>query len=172
MSESSRSRRGSGLAAVAVVFVAVLMWWLFSGNGPQGPRGNDERYAVPDVDVSPPVATDGSTPGPTEPTLTDPNGVRVESYVLEGDTRLVLNYATGPAACSGALSTPRVLESDASVIVTLSLDPPDSPADVCAAVMVPRSVAVTIGSPLAGRAVLDGGFNPPVRVERTQQRNE
>jgi hypothetical protein len=166
----SRSRVTSGAFAMLLVIAAVGVWWLLSGNGPQGPGGNDPRYAVPDVDVSAP--TDGPTDGPTDvptdvPTGTDPTpavpgGVRIDSYVVLDDLRLSLNYQV--ARCAPELGSPRVIETDASVTITLIAE---ADAD-CAGVLEGRTVAVLIDSPLDGRAVLDGSTSPLVRVEATE----
>ena len=61
--------------AMALVIFAVGVWWLLSGNGPQGPGGNDPRYAVPDVDVSAPSEPVEADSDP-EPTV--PGAVRID----------------------------------------------------------------------------------------------
>ena len=52
------------------------------------------------------------------------------------------------------------------VTITLSLIPPDPPAEVCVELAVQRTVRVTLESALGGRGVLDGSASPRVRVER------
>jgi hypothetical protein len=177
-------RRGavsSGAAAVAVVLVTVLVWWLLSGNGPEGPPGNADRLGVADEATGPPEPTGaGSAPsrGAAEPTpgdedtsepdsrATDDRSVRIDSYVLEAPDRLALNYTTGVPACSGRLDTPTVVEDPGGVTITLSTVPPARPADVCIELAVLKTVRVTLESPLAGRGVLDGSRSPRVGVER------
>ena len=159
-----RGSVSSGVAAMALVLAAALGWWLFSGNGPQGPRGNDARYAVPDVS---PKATDGGDPaaepsGRAEPA---PGTLRIDSYVMRDELRLVLNY-NSPASCVGAPGTPRVVENDVSVTVTLTFET-DGGAPACSDELVPRTELVLLDSPLDGRALLDGSVAPQVLVEQT-----
>ena len=152
-----RSRRvTSGAMSMVLVLVAVGIWWLLSGNGPQGPGGNDPRYAVPDVDVSAPA--DPVVPsGSPEPAV--PGGLRIEGYDAVDPLRLSLTYRV--ERCAPELRSPRVLETDASVTITLVADVDSS----CDEPLESRTVQVLIDSPLDGRAVLDGSTSPLVRVE-------
>src|SRR5687767_2144972 len=88
----------SGAFAMVLVLVAVVGWWLFSGNGPQGPRGNDSRYAVPDVDVT--AGRSGAASPAPEPTR--PGAIRIDSYVVEDELRLAVNYRTD-ASCADSI---------------------------------------------------------------------
>ena len=159
--ESPRGRGPvtSGAAAMVLVLVAVFGWWLFSGNGPQGPSGNDSRYAVPDVDVT--AGQAGAASASPEPAR--PGAITIDSYVVIDDLRLAVNYRAG-AACADSLQTPRVIESDVTVTITLTADVHRAP---CGAPTERRTVAVLLDSPLDGRAVLDGSRSPQVRVEPT-----
>jgi hypothetical protein len=157
MDGPSRGRVTSGAGAFALVLLAVLGWWLFSGNGPQGPSGNDARYAVPDVEAT------GSGAPSSSPRPVAAGAVPIDSYVVEDDLRLAVNYRTG-AACADALQTPRVIESDVTVTITLSADVAGSP---CGPPEERRTLRVLLDSPLDGRAVLDGARSPRVRVEPT-----
>ncbi len=183
-------RRGavsSGAAAFAVVLVTVLVWWLLSGNGPEGPPGNADRLGVAD-DATPPdgdAAGGGTapsrgaaeepggsgTPG-TEPGRADERSVRIDGYVLEAPDRLALNYTTGVPACSGKLDTPTVVEDPGGVTISLSTMPPARPGQVCIELAVRKTVRVTLESPLDGRGVLDGSASPRVRVERVARAYE
>lgn len=145
----------SGAAAILIVLAAVFVWWLLSGNGPQGPGGNDPRLAVPDVTAS---AAPGATP--SGPVLL-PGGVRIESYVLLDELRLSLNYRLADD-CVGELGSPRVLETEAAVTLTLTVSQGE-----CAGAAQPHTLAVLLDSPLRDRSVLDGSTSPQVRVERT-----
>ena len=149
----------SGAAAMALVLVSVFGWWLFSGNGPQGPGGNDPRYAVPDVEVT--ATEPAAAPTPTQPAR--PGAISIDSYVVEDDLRIAVNYRVD-SGCSGALKTPRIIESDVAVTITLSADVTGSP---CGAPAERHTLAVLLDSPLAGRAVLDGSRSPQVRVGPT-----
>ena len=158
MDGNARSRVTSGAGAFALVLLAVVGWWLFSGNGPQGPRGNDQRYAVPDVDVS-----GSGAPSPT-PEALPPGAILIDSYVVRDELRLAVNYRAD-AACADALETPRVIENDVSVTITLSADL--SQTTSCDAPVERHTLAVLLDSPLDGRSVLDGSRSPQVRVEPT-----
>jgi hypothetical protein len=167
MRMSERPRKGavsSGVASFAVVLVTVLVWWLLSGNGPEGPPGNADRLGGSDD------AT-GAVP-PEQPQDTqgaDDRTVRIDSYVLEAPDRLALNYTTGVPACAGRLGTPSVVEDAGGVTITLSTVPPPRPDKVCIDLAVRKTVRVSLGSPLDGRGVLDGSSNPRVRVERVAE---
>ena len=143
---------------MVIVLAAVFVWWLFSGNGPQGPPGNDSRFSVPDVDVSASGAP-SATPDPPAP-----GALRIDSYVVRDELRLAVNYRADPA-CADALETPRVIESDVTVTITLSADVPDS--SPCGDPLERHTLVVLLDSPLDGRAVLDGSTSPQVRVEPT-----
>lgn len=155
----------SGALAIVVVIVAVLGWWVFSGNGPQGPSGNDVRYAVPDVDATP---SGTATPASAPEAL--PGTVRIDSYVVRDELRLTLNLRVDPE-CADALETPQVIESDAAVTITLSTDTGGSAAP-CGNPTARRTLGVLLDSPLAGRAVLDGSRSPQVRVAPTTSASE
>ena len=146
-------RRGSGLTAIVVVIGAVLVWWLFSGNGPQGPPGNDPRLLIPEGEAS---ARPGAA-APADPTAA-PDTVRIVGYVLETPDKVLVRWTSGPERC-GEVGTPRVLESDVSVIVTLPLTP-----GACPATPETHTVRVGLESDLGDRALLDGSVTPPVRV--------
>ncbi len=161
-----KSGSASGLAAFAVVLVVVLLWWLLSGNGPQGPAGNDSRFAVRDGEAT----GDGSI---APPAMTNQNGVRIDSFVLEATDRIALNYTTGAPECTGALDTPEVLETDAAVTVTLTLRPPEPPPDgPCPELAKLATVRVDLDAALADRSVLDGSFARRVLVAQTGTANE
>lgn len=138
---------------MVVVIGAVLVWWLASGNGPQGPPGNDPRLLIPAGEAS------GS---PGAPTPSGPEAaadtVRIVDYALEGSDKVLLRWTSGPEVC-GEVGTPRVLESDASVIVTLPLEP-----GPCPDVAETHTVRMSLDTALDGRALLDGSTSPPVRV--------
>ncbi|WP_148575041.1 hypothetical protein [Nocardioides caldifontis] len=170
----------SGAAAFAVVLVTVLVWWLLSGNGPQGPDGSADQLGVADDATAPQEPSGGGSapskgadeqPSPDEdgsveePQRSD-RGVRIDGYVLEAPDRLALNYTTGVPACHGRLDTPSVVEDAGGVTITLSTVPPAEPADTCIEIAVRKTVRVTLESPLGGRGVLDGSATPRVRVER------
>jgi hypothetical protein len=144
---------------MGVVLVVVLVWWLLSGNGPQGPAGSDSRFAVPDSDVT------GGPAAPEPPALSNENGVRIDGFVRERGSRIALNYTTGVPECYGTLDTPEVLETSAAVTVTLTLRPPEQPSDdPCPDLAMVDTVRVDLGSALGDRSVLDGSFAQPVRV--------
>lgn len=156
MDGNGRRTVTSGAGAFALVLLAVLGWWLFSGNGPQGPSGNDARYAVPDVEAN--AANGGASPSPRPPV---PGAIEIDSYVVRDQLRLGLNYRSTPS-CADALDTPRVIETGTTVTITLSTD-----ASGCQDPVERRTVVVLLDSPLDGRAVLDGSRSPQVRVEPT-----
>jgi hypothetical protein len=161
-----RGRTPAGLAAIGVVLVFVLVWWLLSGNGPQGPAGNDSRYAVPDVDVT-------GDPTGGEPAPSREDGVRIDGFVREDGSGIALNYTTGVPECYGTLDTPQVLETSAAVTVTLTLRPPEQPAqEPCPDLAMLRTVRVQLGAPLGDRSVLDGYYAQPVRVGEVRRANE
>ena len=155
--EPGRKGSSSGLLAMVAVIAFVLMWWLFSGNGPQGPDGNDPVLAVPDVDASGEASS-----GPVPVALSD--GLRLLSFTEDADDRLTLEVEVPAGTCS-EVSTPRLVESEVAVTVTAthSTEPGCQPA--------PRTVAETVSvrldSPLGERAVLDGARAQQVRVEPT-----
>ena len=172
---TAHRRRGgvpTGLWAVAAVIATVLLWWLLSGNGPQGPAGNDSRYAVPDVDASAGPGDGGSGSGDA-PDLANENGVRIDTFVRDDGGRIALNYVTGVPACYGTLDTPEVLETAAAVTVTLTLRPPEQPSDeACPDLAMLRTVRVDLDAELGDRSVLDGSFAQPVRVRESDRVNE
>jgi hypothetical protein len=172
-----RRRAPAGLAAIGVVLVMVLIWWLLSGNGPQGPAGNDSRYAVPDVDVTGDPAGDpagGSTgAADAEPAPSRENGVRIDGFVRGEGSGIALNYTTGVPECYGTLDTPEVLETSAAVTVTLTLRPPEPQPDApCPDLAMLRTVRVQLGAALGDRSVLDGYYAQPVRVREVRRTNE
>lgn len=149
--------------ALALVLGAVVVWWLFSGNGPQGPPGSASRYAAPEHLVTPATPT-----GDLSPTPTTPNGVRIDSYVVRDPVHVVLNYrSTG--GCR--LGTPRVLETDAAVTITLVGSPHDG-RGACPQGFERHSVPLRLDSPLDGRAILDGSTAPQVQVQQTSDAYE
>ncbi len=152
-------RRGvtSGALAMALVLAAVAAWWLFSGNGPQGPPGNDSRYAVPDDEVIP------SAVASSRPTPAVPGAVGIDSYVVRDALRVALNYRIG-ADCDEDLDATRVLETEAAVSITLTVSPGTKPAR-CGPPVERHTTLVRLDSPLEGRAILDGSTAPQVRVE-------
>jgi hypothetical protein len=150
-----------------VVLVAVVVWWLFSGNGPNAPQGNGVRLAVPTASATP-VASGV----PVEPTPVNERAVRIDSFVLEpgadGD-RLALNYMIGVPECYGTLERPVVIESDVSVVVTLTRELPASPAEACIEVALQQTVRVALAGPLGDRSVLDGSVTRRVRVPAAER---
>lgn len=159
MAPSTKRPVGSGVTGFGVILLVVLVWYVGSGNAGDGPSGNDVRLAVPDSEATP---GPGDSTGP--PQVTDERNVPLEGYKLLDGTRLELTYLAGPADCFGELATPRVLESDGSVIVSLRREPPTTTADGDCTVDLSRTLTVTLGAPLGGRGVLDGAYAPPVRV--------
>lgn len=160
---------GSGLTAIVVVVVMTFAWWLFSGNGPGGgPRGTSGRSDIVDVDAHPMEATGspGAVPTVAPPTLSNVNGVPIASVEVEGPRTLLLSYASGPVRCAGPLDTPEVLETDASVTVTLTLVPPAGPSR-CRRPDEVRRVAVDLDTDLGSRSVLDGSYSRRVAVPET-----
>jgi hypothetical protein len=148
--------------ALALVLGAVAVWWLFSGNGPQGPAGNASRYGAPDDLVTPSAPTVGPSASPTSgPRARD--RVRIESYVVRDPLHVALNYRS---ATGCLLDTPRVLETDAAVTVTLVASP-DGRQGACRRGVEGHTLLLRLDSPLDGRAILDGSTAPQVRVEQT-----
>lgn len=164
-----RPRVGTDALALVAVLVTVLGWWLFSGNGPQGPPGNDPRLLIPEDDVSAPADADAVG---TQAELVSTTAVPVDSVVVEEPTRLALNYRTAPARCVGALDTPRVLETDAAVTVTLSTVPPQRVPEACVDADQPEvrhTLRIRLDTSVAGRAVLDGAWTQQRQVERVSR---
>lgn len=154
-SPGSASRRPTGLLSIAAVIGFVLVWWLFSGNGPQGPGGNDPVLLAPDVDAE----GDGSA-APSAVPIALANGLRLEGYAAQpGDLLEVV--LTVPAGTCPELERPRVSESDVAVTVTVthSTDLECEPLTRARAATVP----VRLDTPLGERSVLDGA---PVRQVR------
>lgn len=154
MTDPPRPRRSSGVLAMLAVIGVVLIWWLFSGNGPQGPSGNDPGLLAPDVDAS------GDT-SPSAVPLAGANALRLTSYVEQAEG-LQLRL-TVPAGECPELLTPRVIESDVAVTVTVL----HAENDGCqvAGRDLPATLTVALDSPLADRAVLDGALVQRTRVE-------
>lgn len=154
--EPRRKGRPTGLLAMVAVIGFVLVWWLFSGNGPQGPDGNDPILAVPDVDAS---GDADSSDGPVPVALS--NGLRLTSYVVVDGDRLEVDVAVPRGTCPDL--SPRLVESEVSVIVTVThaTEPGCTPT----ARDLTDTVSVRLDSPLDGRAVLDGALAQQVRVE-------
>lgn len=144
------------------MLVAVAVWWLSSGNGPQGPAGSASRYTTPDDLVTPSAATGGPSPSPT-PGPSARDRVRIESYVVRDPLHVALNYRSA-AGC--VLDTPRVLETDAAVTVTLVASP-EGRQRACRRGVTGHTLLLRLDSPLDGRAILDGATAPQVRVEQT-----
>lgn len=157
--EGARPRRSSGLLAIVAVIAFVLMWWLLSGNGPQGPDGNDPVLAVPDVDASGEPGA-GTTPVPVALSA----GLRVTSYDVRDGDELTVEVEVPRGTCPEVLA-PRLVESEVSVTVTVthSTEPGCRPT----ARALTDTVMVRLDSPLGERAVLDGALAQRVRVEPT-----
>lgn len=141
----------------------MAVWWLLSGNGPHGPAGSESQYAAPDGQVTPGTPTSAPTPTPTTP-----GAVRIDGYFVRDPLRVALSYRLG-RDCS--LATPRVLETEAAVTITLVRSPADDPAH-CGGGAGRHTVLVLLDSPLDGRAILDGSTAPQVRVEQTSAGHE
>lgn len=142
---------------MAAVIAFVLMWWLFSGNGPQGPEGNDPVLLAPDVDASgDPDAASSPVPVALE------NGLRLRAYAEQPGDRIELGLMIPAGTCPDLL-TPRVVESEVAVTVTLthSTDPDCTPL----AAPEQETVSVLLEGPLGDRSVLDGALAQQVRVE-------
>ncbi len=154
---TARPRRSSGLLSIAAVIAFVLVWWLLSGNGPQGPEGNDPELLVPDVDAS---GQAGASDTPVPVTLSD--GLRLTSYVVRDGDLLTLAVEVPRGTCPEVLA-PRLVESEVSVTVTAthSTEPGCRPT----ARALSDTVTVRLDSPLGERAVLDGALAQRVRVE-------
>jgi hypothetical protein len=144
------------LLSIAAVIGFVLVWWLFSGNGPRGPEGNDPTLLAPGVDAE----GDGSA-SPSAVPIALANGLRLEGYAARPGDRLEL-VLTVPAGTCPDLEPARVTESNVTVTVTVthSTDPDCEPLAVPRAATVP----VRLDSPLAGRSVLDGAPVQQVRL--------
>jgi hypothetical protein len=162
----------SGVVAILVATGAVLVWWVVSGNSFSGPDGNDARYAVPDVDATPPAGEPTGPATQVEPEMSNRDGVRIDGFVEEEGTRLALNYVTGVPECSGTLDTPEVLETDAAVTVTLTLVPPRTPGEPCPDIARNGTVRVDLDTALGGRSVLDGSFTQRLKVEEADRAYE
>jgi hypothetical protein len=145
-----------------VVVVIVFGWWIGSGNGFSGPPGNDARYAVPDADATGPASS-------SEPVPTSENGVRIDGFVKESDTLLALRYTTGVPECYGTLDTPRVLETDGAVTVTLMVVPPERRPDRCPDIAKVGTVRIDLDAALGDRSLLDGSLAQPARVRETER---
>lgn len=160
MSETSRPRVSGGLLAVPVVLGVVLIWWLFSGNGPQGPEGNDPRLLIPE----------GSATGaPLDPAVSGPlpvavsNGLRIDGFTEEsGGGALALNYTVPVDGCTGTLRAPRVVESEAAVTVTLTHEGDGGTCQEPG----PHTARVQLTGPVGDRSVVDGALTRRVVVER------
>jgi hypothetical protein len=149
----------SGALAMGLVVAAVFVWWLLSGQGPQGPAGSESRYAAADDTLA------TTTPaGETSFEPTSPDGVRIDSYVAQDALRIGLNYRFEPDC---VLQRPRIFETSAAVSITLTASPGEpsvrcgerSPGEE------QHTVVVLLSSPLDGRSILDASVAPHVRVE-------
>ena len=143
-----------------------LGWWLFSGNGPGGPPGNAQRYAVPDAEATGPA---GTAAAPTTPPARVPGTVPIDAYALVERDLVEIDYRSRPVRCVGRLDTPAVVETDAAVTVTLTHVRPSTPAPRRCRGLVPQEhyVRVDLDAPLEGRSLLDGSGTQPVRVEES-----
>lgn len=159
-------RLTSGATALVLAVVAVFVWWFASGNSPFAPRGNGETLPQPQGGVTPPADASGGGPE-----LVGDAAVPLESFVTLDGSRIALNFTTGDPDCVGDLDTPRILENDGSVTVTLAVVPLD-PDAVCPTIAVPRTLVIDLDGPLDGRSLLDGSYAPPIRVEPTTRTNE
>lgn len=145
---------GSGAAAFAVLVAVLLGWWLFSGNGPQGPPGSASRMSTPDDAAA-------ATDAPTPVLRTVPGGVRLVEF-REVSGGLELTYADAEAATCGPLGTPRVQESDVAVTVLLLRETPaDAPASCSSAPAASTGTAtvfVDLDGPVGDRSILDASY--------------
>lgn len=160
---------GSGAAALVAVLATVIGLWLFSGNGPQGPPGNDPQLLIPEDEVAAPA--DGAASG-AEPQLVSTTSVPLDSVVVEEPTRLALNFRTGPTRCVGPVDTAQVVETDAAVTISLRTVPPQRARAGCAKEDQPevrRTLRIGLDTSVTGRAVLDGAWTQQRRVERVSQ---
>ena len=183
MDESNGRRWAlSVLAALVVAAVLVGGWWLSRpgsaveggssasagtsgapGTGGGG-SGSNPGTGDPGAGKRGAGASDDRPAVGRDPVLVE-HGVRVDGYAARG-TRLVLRYTTGVPACYGEVGAPRVAEDADSVTVTLLREPPETPAEVCIDLAVVGTVAVELSAPVGRRSVLDGAFEPAVRVQR------
>ncbi len=139
---------GSGLAGFGVLVAMMLVWWLFSGNGPSGPPGSASQMTQPSTaPVSP-----GATPTALQ---TVPLGLPLVRWSQQGTT-LRLTYRRGADDCFGALDTPRVTESDVAVTITLLRDPAEGAARC--PFTTTDTVSVDLDGPVGDRSVLDGSY--------------
>jgi hypothetical protein len=143
---------------VAVVVIAVFVWWWFGGNGPMTPMTNSERLAPSD---SPGSLSPAEPAGPQQPL---PDTVQVNGFALDAPTRLRLRYTVGTPECVGTLETPEVVENDASVTVTLHLNAADKPPGPCQEIALVEEVSVDLDVPLGDRSVLDGSLPHAQRI--------
>ena len=170
-------------AALAVLLVTALVWWLTNREDASeagfGATGDDSGQVVePDpgggVPGDPGSAPPGGSvedPPPADPgpQMTNPNGVPINGYVRLDDGRLALNYTTGVPECYGELDTPSVDETADTVTITLSVVPPAQTGQSCIELAVMKTVRVSLDAPLAGRRVLDGSFAGGLEVEEMAQ---
>jgi hypothetical protein len=101
-------------------------------------------------------ASSGSAGPPSKPS---PRVVAVTGYYPYDQTHLAIGYATGLPACSGKLTTPRVVETANSVTVTLRQTPVKLPPNkACPDIAALKSVPITLKAPLGDRVVRDGSI--------------
>lgn len=163
---TSTRRRSTGILAIVAAVLAVLIWWTASGNGPQVFQGNAERMGGASGPATPAAGSD-PTGGPTP---SSPDAVPVDSYVLDGERRLILNYTLSADRCTGGLDGPTVLESEATVVVSLRWQgDPGGATGTCPDAVQRRSLTVDLDSPLGERGLLDGSYSPAVLLRATDR---
>ena len=129
----------------------------------------DDGSAVPgDTGMDEP--SDGARPPGGDPTPSGPLAVRVDSYYQYDARRLALSYTIGVPECYGTIDEPVVEETPTTVTVGLTRVPPDNAGDVaCIEIALLKSVDIVLDAPLGDRRVLDGSFDPPVKVPESAQ---
>lgn len=162
------------IAAVTVLALVGGLWWL-AGSGTDGDGGATDGSVAgggssgepggggsepgdrgSELPGSPPA--DQQPPEP-EPTMTNPRGVRIDSYYAYDERRLAINYTIGVPACYGTIDRPEVTETRRSVTVTLTRIEPTGKDDVaCIEIALLKSVDIVLSEPLGDRVVRDGSF--------------
>lgn len=176
-------------AASVLALVGVLFWLAASGDDP-----NDRAsFGSGDTATGSDGATGGGVPGdagsvepadpgtvtagdpdvPDEPAASDPTpsgplAVPADSYYQYDARRLALSYYIGVPECYGTIDQPVVEETPRTVTVTLTRVPPDDVGDIaCIEIALFESVDIELSAPLGDRRVLDGSFEPPVKVQES-----
>jgi hypothetical protein len=128
------------LAVVAVVAMVAVRW----GQSPDDGGGSGG-------------SSGGSGSGGTGTASAGAGSIAVSSFYAYDERHLALNYTNGIPACYGDAGVPVVEETPESVVVTIPRRPVKSTRNrACVDLAVVGSVDITLGSPLAGRPVLDG----------------